>query len=362
VTLDAAFDGLQPSRLNVGFTDHLFTTHNVGHEAAELGGALAQVSVETGAWLARRVAKGRPLRETTVTDNLLSKLEQLVPTFDYEDFGGLSRETRTGADLEWWVEGRTRWFAFWVQAKRAFYPSASSPHYDLAYRVSGGPQLQASRLVAAARRAAIPAIYVLYNATDVGHTYTAEACGSPSYCNLPSAVEGVTTISANQAERLAVETARRGSSVTDVDLADVADYAMPLTCLIGCPASLSAGYYRWPGSDLLTQDTWDQLGFDGAVDPADSAFQAAVATLVLYSHEDTLEYEQIIALVGEGVRETAPAYVADMSEASYVTAVERSDVAPADWPGRVAVLRRRPDDRGRRRGGLGPWGEPNAAQ
>lgn len=68
---------------------------------------------------------------------------------------------------------------------------------------------------------------------------------------------------------------------------------------------------------------------------------------LLYSHEGTMEYEQLVALVGGGVREAAPDYVADMSGASYETAVERFDLAPADWPGRVAILRRQPDDRGR---------------
>ncbi|PWN03753.1 hypothetical protein DJ010_06680 [Nocardioides silvaticus] len=335
---------LQPTQLNLEYTEHLAIAHDLDRDPAELGGALAQVSVATGTWLADRVNKAQPLRETTVTDNLLTALEQLVPTFTYVDLGGLAAETRTGADLEWWIEGRTRWFDFWVQAKRAFY-TRPMPYYDLAYRVGGGSELQSTRLISASRRAGVPAIHALFNATGIGFVYTADACESPGLCDLPPAAEGVTAISAREAERLGIEAAQRGGTVTEVDLAEVIDVAMPLTCLVGCPSSLPDRRHPPTGRHLATQTVWEQLGFGGALDPTDPAFVAAVATLGLYAHDETTTFEEALAIVGEGVRSDPADYVLDPSEETIEAWLARSDLPRSEWPRRVAVTRREGDQR-----------------
>ncbi|MGM7644431.1 DUF6615 family protein [Nocardia sp. JW2] len=189
-------------------------------------------------WSGRRVADGERLGirqpEETLTNSLLLDLRRDLPNLQVQMIGRADESTQ-GADWEWWIEGRTRWFGALIQAKRLSEagtysfnykpePSKRNPH----------PARQIDSLIATAKALDIPPLYVLYNNTANRQALSSRDCAQQDI--LPSGSSGVTVLSAHTAHSLLQI---RGNK--PVSLADVSDHAVPWSCLASCPAMCRFG-------------------------------------------------------------------------------------------------------------------------
>lgn len=321
------------------FADHLQVDHGLARYEASVGAALFEQSAVVGAEMVEAAAdaRGPMVHEPTLTYLALKAMRNRLPAMTVLDVGGTKRETEQGLDWEWWVEGRQQWFHFYVQAKRLRRRSGptSALVYDLGQTAGGARQVDT--LVSAARAHGIPAIYALYNpASTWGSDYATSHCASYCRHQHPPAEAGITTIGAETAQMLVAAQARRGKSVEDVPLEEVRPVAFAWPCLVGCRVPRRG----WPRVlPPVGRTLWQALGFVGAFQPADLAFQFARATTALSVPfwEGSSSWDGVSERFRGAVVTQPPSYVAEPGNSDVVEDYEarEGDLTPA----KIVVLR-----------------------
>jgi hypothetical protein len=145
------------------YKSHLHQMHLLSMEVARLGSALLRQSLNIAGRMERASRGGPNFGELAGTYVVLDGLKNSIPKLEVIDLGGTAQETLTGADWEWWIQGRHRWFHIFVQAKRAQYSAKGGGTYSLGQRIGNSARLQVDALGATAIRLQVPAIYALYN-------------------------------------------------------------------------------------------------------------------------------------------------------------------------------------------------------
>lgn len=190
------------------------------------------------AWVLERLEQARRLGvrldEETITQTVLLDLrESLGVHVQVTEFSRAEESRTTGADWEWWFcDGvGQRLFGMRVQAKKLKMLRPGVPGYDFAYtpaseRKKAVPTRQVDRLVAAAARDRLPAVYALYNGSELDLSVFTWGC-----CHAEDrALFGVSLIAADAAQRAA--------DVGDTSLSAVGGMSRPWSCCALCPTRL----------------------------------------------------------------------------------------------------------------------------
>lgn len=201
------------------------------------------------AWVHDRLTQANnmntPMGEETITETLLLDLVlELGPHLAVEPFTKYVESHETGADWEWWFCDRPGEpvFGMRVQAKRLKSTKAGVLYYDLAYTPTNGKR-QVDRLCDAAKLKKLPAIYALYNGSelDLNH-FPWQCCREPAS---PS-VFGVSMLSGDAARVLADN--------DTMTLSDVGPLSLPWSCCALCPQYLGLHHVQWPPDDPIRDD------------------------------------------------------------------------------------------------------------
>lgn len=190
------------------------------------------------AWVLQRLEQARrlgaPLDEETLTQTLLLDLREILGVHvQVTEFSRAEESRTTGADWEWWFcDGvGQRLFGMRVQAKKLKLLRAGVPGYDFAYTPAGekkksNPTRQVDRLVAAAARDGLPAVYALYNGPDLDLDLFPWGCCGPSEREF----FGVSL--------LAADAAQQAADAGDTSLSAVGGLSRPWSCCALCPTAL----------------------------------------------------------------------------------------------------------------------------
>ncbi|MGK8487080.1 DUF6615 family protein [Nocardia asiatica] len=192
-------------------------------------------------WAGKRIAQGERFGvrqdEESLTSALLLDLMLGLPDLRVRTLSR-AEETVEGADWQWWIEGATTWFGALIQAKRL----SPNQTYGFDYRPkpsirNPAPEMQIDSLIAKARSLKIPPLYVLYNDTsDPLGKLSSRRCRQHRL--LPAGGAGITVLHATTAKWLLSLNGNKPVSVSDV-----AQYAVPWSCLAGCGRRCSFGRY-----------------------------------------------------------------------------------------------------------------------
>jgi hypothetical protein len=194
---------------------------------------IGQALRDKAAWVHDRLnlaaALSVPAGEETITETLLLDLRVALGCYlEIEPFTKYQESRRTGADWEWWFcDGLgQRMYGMRVQAKKLKY-KAGVPYYDLGYKPRLSTKRQVDRLISAADRDGIPALYALYNGPELDLSCFAWTC-----CTEPKGahVFGVSLLSGEAALRLA--------DSGDTSLAQAGSFSRPWSCAALCPQPL----------------------------------------------------------------------------------------------------------------------------
>jgi hypothetical protein len=280
--------------------------------------ALTDVLMDRAAWTHARLQSGRDLgvelHEETITQDLQLDISAALPAMMVRTFTK-RQEARTGADWqwEWWFEGR-QWFGLRVQAKRLKRLPSGQLGYDLGYQ-RGGNQRQIDLLIDDARRARVPAAYVLYNGPDLDISKFTWGCHrlppSPAFF-------GVSLLPAMVARDLV--------NAGTVDFTTVGARSRPWSCLASCD---------WPECHPFQRPEKTSPAH-----PADRSDDLSWRTALSYFHiqeqarlAGELDAEQESASVPRqlpGLRDLPPPYVADF--------LAQDLLADGAFPRRVGAL------------------------
>lgn len=308
------------------------TKQNPGAKALKLIGTELK---KRASWTHERLSLaqklGTPLGEETLTETLLLDLRQELGSYlEVNTFTKWEESRRSGADWEWWFcDGAgERMFGMRVQAKKLKLTRAGVPYYDFAYKPRLSKKRQVDRLIEAARKERMPAVYALYNGPDLDLNAFSWTC-----CNEdPSdAIFGVSMISADSAQRLA--------DSKDTTLKAAGGLSKPWSCCALCPGWLrEESWHLWPDGD-------GSLSFYAA---------DLVTDLMALDSEALGRSERERALEGaSGYRtwEEAPAYVRRLVENASPTRDSRDSVtdlvneldAPSNLGGVAAFIGKLPE-------------------
>lgn len=263
-----------------------------------------------------------PMSEETVTETLLLDLRlTLGAHLEVDAFTKYQESHRTGADWEWWFSDGVgqRMFGMRVQAKKLKIKSGT-PYYDFAYKPKLSSLRQVDRLIAAADRDGIPAVYAMYNGPELDLSSFIWVC-----CNeLPSdGVFGVSLLSAEAARRLADQ--------GNTSLAQVGALSRPWSCAALCPTNLRLD----EASPFWPEGGPDSIGLYAA---------DLVTELLSQEAEPRRESTRQQALrAARGFRswDEAPDYVRELVARAGIPSEERIDLVPSRVPrdlGGVAVF------------------------
>ncbi|MDI9933152.1 hypothetical protein QM588_22265 [Rhodococcus sp. IEGM 1354] len=243
--------------------------------------ALLGLSIDTH----RRIVAGERSRirqsEETITETILLELSISLPNLRISTHSR-RKESRSGADWEWWIEGNTRWFGMLVQAKKLH---AARGHPNGGYGFGYAPQsasgeLQVDRLIYTAEHRASPTlapIYVLYNGTD--KTTSQVQCPFRTL-DQHELAGGITAMSAYTVRALAEKNISPRRRYQDVPLEQVSPHAIPWSCLATCGTSCETGY-----GGHGTPPLWDDAQFK-EYDPASRAAAAVNMLIAQFPRSD----------------------------------------------------------------------------
>ena len=229
---------------------------------------------EQAVWASRQLAAGTTFgitqHETTLTETMLLSLRRTLPDLRVDASTKLP-ERFSGADWEWWIQGRRSWFGYVVQAKKTFGPPGRK-HYELGYR-SGGVDLQADLLIKFGAAQALPALYALYNpAAATGWPYASGRCRQVADSRVPPGADGVTVLAASAASWLT----KLVAPSERVLLSDVRQLAAPWSCLASCPTGCARRF-----APRTRPATPRMLGFNERTRADDPAYVSARSVLAL---------------------------------------------------------------------------------
>jgi hypothetical protein len=277
--------------------------------AALVAIALRDRAAWAGVQVAAGAAHGVSQQEETLTESMLLELCRTLPDLRVATYNR-AKERRTGADWEWWVQGRTDWFGYLIQAKKSSGTLAVHSSYRLGATSGSAKDSQSRLLLEEAKRRSLPAVHVLYNPADATTVdpfpYASTSCKQVRDGLLPSGSDGVTVLSSLVADWLVP------FQPTAIPLAEVRPYAVPWSCLASCPAR--CGLRRARGVKVSPQ----QLGFSDEIESDDPAYRAAVQVLVLGRAASGAQFfnqlradvvDPAFASVRQGVRRTPPPYL-----------------------------------------------------
>ena len=152
------------------------------------------------------------------------------------EFSRHEESRTTGADWEWWFcDGYgERLFGMRVQAKKLKLLRVGVPGYDFGYtpdseRSKAVSTRQVDRLIAAAARDSLPAVYALYNGPELDLSLFNWGCCSPESREL----FGVSL--------LAADVAQHSADIGVTTLAAVGGLSRPWSCCAVCPTRLQVG-------------------------------------------------------------------------------------------------------------------------
>jgi len=261
-------------------------------------------------WAQRRISDGIQYDveqgEETITQTILLDLSIALPNLKVYTFTRRQESRSSGADWEWWWQGETRWFGALIQAKKLSSTPSGKSRYRFDYRPRAAsretsPRLQVETIIDASRNWGIPAIYVLYNGPEA--EFAATHCPiQPFYAPF----NGITFITADVAQHLMASDRN--------DLASVARYARPWSCLLSCEPTACA-----PTRSRLPRTHWSELGFDREPEGDDLAYRAATALFSSYAltsiqGRGNRRHDEAFDLVRRAVRAEPPRYVIDPSD------------------------------------------------
>ncbi|WP_334147144.1 DUF6615 family protein [Hyphomicrobium sp.] len=170
---------------------------------------------DLGAARALGISRG----EETVTDNFLLDVQMAHPadvaTFQFNK----PEEAITGADWEWWLTDGRRWAGLLIQAK-ILKPKANL-YSSIKHKVRGRPQIDI--LLEQAGLKGIPALYFLYNHTQLTFPKLSWNCGSTS--------PDIEQLGCTVAYAAAVKPLVKQGGVGITTLGPV---SVPLRCLVCC--------------------------------------------------------------------------------------------------------------------------------
>ncbi|MBR0818113.1 DUF6615 family protein [Bradyrhizobium liaoningense] len=157
--------------------------------------------------------------EETVTDNFLLDVQAAHPvevtTFQFNK----PEEAITGADWEWWLTDGRRWAGLLIQAK--ILKGKANLYSSIKHKVRGRPQIDI--LLEQANLKGIPALYFLYNHTQLTFPKLSWNCGSIA----PDIEQLGCTVAYAAAVKPLVK--RGGVGITTLN-----PISVPLRCLVCC--------------------------------------------------------------------------------------------------------------------------------
>lgn len=267
---------------------------------------VGSVLLDRAVWVQRRLEQshslGAPLDEETLTQTLLLDLRAMLGAqVQVSEFTRAAESRATGADWEWWfcdsLGGRL--FGMRVQAKKLKWIRVGVAGYDFKYtpqseRKKAKPTRQVDRLLQAAARDHLPAVYALYNGAELDLSTFAWGC-----CFAPNR-------EAFGVALLAADAARNAADIGDGSLASIGHLARPWSCCALCPTNLrvSATLPYWPADPKPTLSLY-------AAD-----LVAHILALSSESADGRRLTSEALAIAGDGFREwrSAPSYVRQMVE------------------------------------------------
>lgn len=252
---------------------------------------------DKAAWVHDRLnlatALSVPASEETITETLLLDLRvALGRHLEIEPFTKYQESRKTGADWEWWFcDGvGQRMYGMRVQAKK-LKVKAGVPYYDFAYKPRLSTKRQVDRLISAADRDGIPAVYALYNGPELDLSCFAWSC-----CTEPKGahVFGVSLLSGEAALRLA--------DLGDTSLTRAGSLCRPWSCAALCPMALRVVEASpfWPGGGP------DSLSFYAADLVTDLIAQEAEA------RQESTRQQALRAARGYRTWDESPLYVREL--------------------------------------------------
>lgn len=278
--------------------------------------AIGHALRDKAAWVHGRLsladAYSVPTGEETITETILLDLRlELGPYIEVEPFTKYQESRRTGADWEWWFSDGAgqRMYGMRVQAKR-LKVKAGTPQYDFGYKPRFSKLRQVDRLVQAAARDGLPAVYALYNGPELDLSAFEWTC-----CTEPKSegVFGVSMLSADAALRLA--------DTGDTSLAQTGSLSRPWSCAALCPTKLriAEALPFWPpgGPDSLSLYAADLV--------TDLIAQEADA------RQESSRQQALRAARGFRTWDEAPAYARELALRAALPPEERRD-EPLELP------------------------------
>lgn len=170
---------------------------------------------ELGAARALGISRG----EETVTDNFLLDVQAAHPTEVATFQFNKPEEAITGADWEWWLTDGRRWAGLLIQAK--ILKARANLYSSIKHKVRGRPQIDI--LLEQANLKGIPALYFLYNHTQLTFPKLSWNCGSMA----PDIEQLGCTVAYAAAVKPLV---KQGG----VGIATLSHISVPLRCLVCC--------------------------------------------------------------------------------------------------------------------------------
>jgi hypothetical protein len=212
---------------------------------ASTGGRIAvgELLVDRARWVQERLTQAERLAlnlgEETITESLLLDMSTALPgNIIARPYTRIDESRVTGADWEWWLgDGPGRpWFGMRVQAKKLKQLRAGVFGYDFGYTPTAVPRIrQVDRLIEAASRVGLPAVFALYNGPQLDLDEFAWGC-----CHFEPERQllGVGLLSA--------EAARARADQGNMDQGSVCGDSRPWSCAALCPYWLRLKD-AWPG-------------------------------------------------------------------------------------------------------------------
>ena len=280
----------------------MHTSNSAGQFSHSPLGPLATAMSEVAQRAARNLylsrERGLQFGEVTITEIALVTLVHAIKELRVSPTVDGKPESTTGADFEFWIEGRHGWFSYVMQAKKMKLEGdtrkrAGITTYDVGYEVGnakkGKPKARQIDLLLENKA---PTLYVLYNTPGMGpsrgfgkslpnQNYVSQICES----SLTFGMDGMTVVPGEamleayketqaKAARWNKRIANRSSGqpphltvgATKVATIDATPRSFPWSCLAACPSSSSClSEFRYYG-DLPT--TKFAPGVDVKNDPA----------------------------------------------------------------------------------------------
>jgi hypothetical protein len=219
----------------VGTVSHPWTFSDA--EQYEVFAALLDQSVITHHRIVAGESAGIRQSEETITETVLLELKTRLPNLRISPHNH-SKESDSGADWEWWIEGDSRWFGMLVQAKKlhAINKRQTAFGYEFGYPpYSAVGDLQVDRLIHTAEDESeleLAPVYVLYNGTDESTSQVDCPLGVVDYYERAG---GITAMSAYTVRDLARKNVTpRGLSRPDLPLEQASPHASLWSCLATC--------------------------------------------------------------------------------------------------------------------------------